>query len=143
MSETLSPAVARPDHITDAVFYDFDMFADPAYLANPHARILDMHKSAPPIFWTPRNGGHWMFVSHAANFEASRDVEKFSSEIVPQSKIKEMMSKLPPGAPHIPQPLPINIDLRSTPPTARRCSAPSRPRQSTSSRAASASWRSA
>ncbi len=110
MSETLSPAVARPDHITDAVFYDFDMFADPAYLANPHARILDMHKSAPPIFWTPRNGGHWMFVSHAANFEASRDVEKFSSEIVPQSKIKEMMSKLPPGAPHIPQPLPINID---------------------------------
>ena len=110
MSETLSPAVARPDHITDAVFYDFDMFADPAYLANPHARILDMHKSAPPIFWTPRNGGHWMFVSHSANFEASRDVEKFSSEIVPQSKIKEMLAKLPPGAPHIPQPLPINID---------------------------------
>lgn len=110
MSETLSPAVARPDHITDAVFYDFDMFADPAYLANPHARILDMHKSAPPIFWTPRNGGHWMFVSHAANFEASRDVEKFSSEIVPQAQIKAMLAKLPPGAPHIPQPLPINID---------------------------------
>jgi cytochrome P450 len=92
------------------VVYDFDMFADPALLADPHARILDLLKNAPPIFWTPRNGGHWMLLSHAANFDASRDVESFSSEIIPQVQIKAMMAKLPPGSPHIPQPLPINID---------------------------------
>jgi cytochrome P450 len=106
----LSPAVARPAHIPESAMYDFDMFKDPAYLSDPHQRILDLVKNAPPVFWTPRNGGHWMFLSHAANFNAARDVESFSSEFVPQSKIKAMLASLPPGAPHIPQPLPINID---------------------------------
>lgn len=107
---TLSAAVPRPAHITDAAFYDFDMFSDPAYVENPHERIIDLVKNAPPIFWTPRNGGHWMLVSHAANFHASRDVENFSSEIVPQATIKAMLAQMPPGSPHIPQPLPITID---------------------------------
>jgi len=105
-----SPVVQRPAHVTDAVTYDFDMFGDAAYVADPHKRILDMVKNAPPIFWTPRNGGHWMLMSHSANFHASRDTEGFSSEIVPQAMIKAMMAKMPPGSPHIPQPLPITID---------------------------------
>jgi cytochrome P450 len=96
--------------VTDAVTYDFDMFADAAYMADPHQRILDLVKTAPPIFWTPRNGGHWMLMSHSANFHASRDTETFSSEIVPQAMIKAMMAQMPPGSPHIPQPLPITID---------------------------------
>jgi cytochrome P450 len=107
---TLSPPVAKPAHVPDAAVYDFDMFRDPAYVTDPHKRILDLVRHAPPVFWTPRNGGHWMLLSHAANFNASRDVEAFSSEFVPQSQIKAMMAQLPPGTPHIPQPLPINID---------------------------------
>jgi cytochrome P450 len=107
---TMSQAVPRPDHVTDAVLYDFDMFHDPDYLADPHRRILEMMGTVPPVFWTPRNGGHWMLMSHAANFEASRDPETFSSEIVPRAQIKAMMAALPPGAPHIPQPVPINVD---------------------------------
>jgi cytochrome P450 len=86
------------------------MFADPAYVADPHRRVFDLVKNAPPVFWTPRNGGHWMLLSHAAIFSAARDIEAFSSEFVAQSRLKEMLSKLPPGTPHIPQPLPINID---------------------------------
>jgi cytochrome P450 len=107
---TLSPAVPRPAHIPDAAVYDFDMFHDPSYLADPHQRILDLVRTAPPVFWTPRNGGHWMFLSHAANFNAARDVESFSSEFVAQSQIQAMLARLPPGTPHIPQPFPINID---------------------------------
>lgn len=107
---TLTPAVPKPGHIPDAAVYDFDMFHDPAYLTDPHRRILDLIATAPPIFWTPRNGGHWMFLSHGANFKASRDTETFSSEFVPQSRIKEMVAKLPAGSPHIPQPWPINVD---------------------------------
>lgn len=107
---TMSPAVPRPDHVTDAVLYDFDMFHDPDFLADPHRRILEMIGTVPPVFWTPRNGGHWMLMSHAANFEASRDPETFSSEIVPRAQIKAMMAALPPGAPQIPQPVPINVD---------------------------------
>lgn len=106
----LSPAVSRPAHVTDAVTYDFDMFADEAYVKNPHDRILDLHKNAPPIFWTPRNGGHWILLSHKANFDASRDVETFSSEVIPQAQVQAMLAQRPPGSPHFPQPWPINID---------------------------------
>lgn len=106
----LSAAAPRPAHITDAVFYDFDLFADPALLKDPHARILDLHKNAPPVFWTPRNGGHWMLLSHQANFEASKDTETFSSEMMPQELIEQILASLPPDTPRYPQPLPISLD---------------------------------
>ena len=112
MSEaaTLSKAVPTPDHITDAVFYDFDMFFDPAYLADPHKRVQDLLDNAPPVFWTPRNGGHWMLVSHAANFEAARDTETFSSEVIPHAQIEAILAQLPPDTPPIPRAYPINLD---------------------------------
>ena len=94
----------------DSACYDFDLYADPAFLADPHTRILDLLKNAPPVFWTPRNGGHWMVIGHAANFEASRDTEGFSSEVIPQKQIQAMLAQRPAGSPHMPQPWPINID---------------------------------
>jgi cytochrome P450 len=102
--------VPKPAHVPDSLVCDFDLFADPAYLADPHKRILDLIKNAPPIFWTPRNGGHWMFMSHSANFNAARDTEGFSSEIVPMAQIQAMMAKMPPGSPRIPLAVPINLD---------------------------------
>lgn len=107
---TPSPAAARPAHVPDSAVYDFDLHADPAFLADPHARILELLEQAPPVFWTPRNGGHWMLIGHAANFEASRDTEGFSSEVIPQKQIQAMLAQRPPGSPHMPQPWPINID---------------------------------
>jgi len=107
---SLSDVAPRPAHVPDSVFYDFDLFADPAFLKDPHARVLDLHKNAPPVFWTPRNGGHWMMLSHKANFDASRDTEIFSNEAVPQAVIEELMASLPPGSPRYPQPLPISLD---------------------------------
>lgn len=104
---TLSPAVPQPAHVPDTVVYDFDMFADPAYVADPHQRILDLVKNAPPIFWTPRNGGHWMLMSHEANFTASRDIEIFSSNFIPKERLAAMQAQMPR---HLPLPLPINVD---------------------------------
>lgn len=112
MSEAaaLTPAEPKPDHVPDSAVYDFDFFNDPAYLQDPHDRILDLVRHAPPVFWTPRNGGHWMLLSHAANYHASRDTESFSSELIPQSFIRAALAELPPDTPHIPQPIPINVD---------------------------------
>jgi cytochrome P450 len=107
---TLSPAAPKPPHVSDSAVFDFDMFHDPDYLDDPHRRILDIKSKAPPVFWTPRNRGHWMLLSHKANFEASRDPETFSSEIFPQAQRKAMMAALPPGTPRIPEPVPINLD---------------------------------
>jgi cytochrome P450 len=107
---TLSPAVPKPPHVSDAVVYDFDMFADPAYIANPHRRLLDLIENAPPVFWTPRNGGHWIFLSYAANFKAARDTETFSSEQMPMVLVEQIMANLPPGTPRIPLAKPVSID---------------------------------
>jgi len=112
MSEvaTLSPAVEKPEHVPASAVYDFDYYNDPGLVADAHNRILEIARNAPPVFWTPRNGGHWVLRSHAAVFKASRDYESFTSEFVPQEKIRAMMAALPPGAPHILQPIPINVD---------------------------------
>ncbi|QIG80738.1 cytochrome P450 [Stakelama tenebrarum] len=112
MSEaaTLSPAVERPDHVPESVCYDFDLFNDPEYREAPHERILGLIEQAPPVFWTPRNGGHWMIVSHKANFEASRDTEIFSSEVIPAAQIKAMMASMPADMPRVPMAVPINLD---------------------------------
>jgi cytochrome P450 len=107
---TLSPAVPRPVHIPEAAVYDFDMFCDPAFLADPHRRVLDLVRAAPPVFWTPRNGGHWMFLSHGANFKASRDTESFTSQFATREQLEAIRAKMPPGTPHIPNATPINLD---------------------------------
>ena len=106
----LSKAVPQPAHIPDAVVYDFDMFLDPAYLADPHKRVLDLVENAPPVFWTPRNGGHWILQGHAANFDAARDTEAFSSEIMPHEMVEKFLAQMPPDMPHIPRAYPINLD---------------------------------
>lgn len=110
MSETISAAAARPAHVTDAVFYDFDMFKDPAYLENPHDRVLGLLREAPPVFWTPRNGGHWVMLNHQANFECGRDTETFSSGFIARDALLKLLASLPEGSPRYPQPSPIMLD---------------------------------
>ena len=107
---TLSRAVPAPGHIPESAVYDFDMYFDPAYLADPHERVLDLVRTAPPVFWTPRNGGHWMFMSHAANFKASRDTESFTSQFASREQLEAIRAMMPPGTPPIPQATPINLD---------------------------------
>jgi cytochrome P450 len=86
------------------------MFKDPAYLEDPYARIAQLIGETPPVFWTPRNGGHWMIVGHEAVFNASREWESFTSELMPEEAFQAMVAAMPPGSPHIPRSVPINID---------------------------------
>src|SRR6185437_6189292 len=106
----LSPAVPKPAHVPDLAVYDFDMFSDPAYRADPHERIFDLLRHAPSVFWTPRNGGHWMIVSHAANFKAARDIESFTSRFASEEQLRAIQARMPPGTPRIPHAVPINLD---------------------------------
>ena len=110
LAPALSPAVPKPAHVPDSLVYDFDHFRDPGLLKNPHRRIEELLKNAPPVFWSPRHGGNWFAISHHANFEMSRDWEAFTSEMVPQSYIKAAMAQMPAGSPPIIQPIPINVD---------------------------------
>ena len=106
-----SPLAAKPSHIPDSVVYDFDAYRDPGLLANPAKRIAEMVKQAPPVFWTPRNGGHWIIQGYEALFNAYRDPETFSSHfnMTPEQQ-QAIMARLPPGTTRIPQARPINLD---------------------------------
>ena len=99
----------KPAHVPDELVFEFDYNNDPEYCSNPHARTVDLVKKAPPIFWTPYNGGHWMFMSHKAVSEALVDFRKFSSEHFSPEAFDAMMSELP-EEDRIPAPVPICID---------------------------------
>ncbi|MEQ1881439.1 MAG: cytochrome P450 [Burkholderiales bacterium] len=75
----MSILAQRPEHIPDALVYDFDMYHDAALVENAPARILDIASNAPPVFWTPHNGGHWIITTFRAAAKAARDWESFSS----------------------------------------------------------------
>lgn len=109
MSIAYAGKMKRPDHVPETLVFDFDYNTDPEYCRDPHARAADLIKIAPPVFWTPFNGGHWIFQSHAAVTEALRDHEKFSSEHFSPEAFAAMMSELPEEE-RIPAPVPICID---------------------------------
>ena len=101
--------IRKPDHVPADRVFDFDYNTDAEYCADPHARAADLVAKAPPLFWTPYNGGHWMFQSHKAVHEALRDHAAFSSEHFSPAAFEAMMAELPEEE-RIPAPVPICID---------------------------------
>jgi cytochrome P450 len=108
--EALTEAVRVPDHVPPEAVYDFDMRFDPGLLANPHERVRELLREAPPVFWTPRNGGRWIAIGHEEIFQASRDPEHFSSGLMPREQMQAMMAMMPKDMPRIPQATPITMD---------------------------------
>jgi cytochrome P450 len=106
----LSPLAPKPGHVPDAAVYDFDTFLDPGLLQDPHERIQQLLREAPPLFWTPRNLGHWVAIGHEAAFQVARDWELFSSEIMPRAQMEKLLAMLPADFPHVPRLRPITID---------------------------------
>jgi cytochrome P450 len=110
-SQTQAPPLAeRPDHVPEALVHAFDMFNDPEYLANPHDRILRLHREAPPVFWTPYNGGVWMLLGYDANFTAMRDPALFSSQMFHPEMQKLIDEYLSQRERRVPRPVPISLD---------------------------------
>jgi cytochrome P450 len=105
-----SAKAPQPAHIPDAVVYDYDAYFDQGLLANPATRIAELVKEAPPIFWTPRNGGQWIIQGYEALFNAYRDTETFSSTFLSPAQMKAMLASMPPGSPRVPSATPINLD---------------------------------
>lgn len=105
-----SATIEQPSHVPDGLVYDFDMFLDPVLATDPHERVRELLRDAPPVFWTGRNGGHWMVIGHPENAAAMRDTATFSSEMTPRAHVQAFLSRLPPDMPYVPQPTPIGLD---------------------------------
>ena len=81
----------RPTH-------QFDYHHDPI-LADVHAGYWQLKDCAPPLFWTPANGGHWVANNGAIANHIMRHPEIFSSKIL----------AIPPR-PDSPKMIPITLD---------------------------------
>lgn len=67
-----------PKHIPPEMVFDFDIYGDDRLGEDLHETYESLHKDAPDIFWTPRNGGHWMVTRYDDIMEIVRDPEHFS-----------------------------------------------------------------
>jgi len=97
METTLSPNV--PDHVPAHLVYNFDIYHDEQLKKNLHASYARVHREAPPVFYTPANGGHWVVTRHDLISEVVRDFETFSAR---ESQI--------PRVENAPLLIPLNLD---------------------------------
>ena len=75
---------SSPDHVPAELIVDFDFFHVPDHVSDPAQIWHDLvRRGAPPIFYTPRNGGHWVFLRYADIVEGYRNHELFSTHQSP------------------------------------------------------------
>jgi cytochrome P450 len=79
--------------------YDFDYVAGADVLKDVHEAYLNLKKNAPPLFWTPHNGGHWVVNNADLAVKSLRHPEIFSSQFL----------SIPPN-PHQPKMIPESLD---------------------------------
>lgn len=101
---------SRPDHVPESAVYDFDIHHDAALLADPHERVREIVKEAPPLFWTPRNRGHWMALKYEYAFKVMREPDIFSSAPFSPEQKAAIVASMPPGAPRMIELIPILMD---------------------------------
>ena len=95
----MSAAAPIPSHVAATRVFDFDIYEDPQLKTDLHAAYARLHAQAPPLFYTPRNGGHWMVLSSDIMSEIVKDPEHFSAR---ESQI--------PRVDNAPLLIPLNLD---------------------------------
>lgn len=79
MSEIQTPKLAeRPDHVPSERVYDFNLYNVPGASEDIHKAYFAIQHSAPDIFWTPHNGGHWVATRAEDILTMQRDFKRFT-----------------------------------------------------------------
>ncbi len=76
MIETLEASPVREP------LFDFDYVNDPLSGGDVHEGYWHLKETAPPVFWTAANGGHWVLNSASAITHVLRHPETFTSRFV-------------------------------------------------------------
>jgi cytochrome P450 len=79
--------------------YDFDYVREPSLAVDVHATYWRVKELAPEVFWTPRNGGHWVVNSAETAIDVLRHPDRFSSKFL----------SIPPN-PNQPKMIPESLD---------------------------------
>src|SRR5690606_1852298 len=96
-----SPPNAQTAHtvIPSELIYDYDFIFDERLNADPQARMQSLHREAPPLFFTPCYGGHWV----ATGFDMLREIALNHSDFSAANLM------LPPSE-HVAQLIPATFD---------------------------------
>lgn len=100
----------RPDHVPAELVYDYDFNNDPEIARDPFAVADRLLAEAPPMFWTPRNGGHWFVAGFDQVCAVARDHVNFTNQLVPKHMMEAMLAQLPPGTATPLNVLPSSLD---------------------------------
>jgi cytochrome P450 len=106
--QDLSDAVPVPDHIPADRVVDFDRFKAPELRRAPHRNVYRLLQTLPPVFWTPRNGGHWLIANSSIAMQMLKRPDLFSSN----PKHNKMMQRWPRTNPNQYDP-PEHTEMRS------------------------------
>ena len=81
---TLQFQPSPPDHVPANLIFDFDHFHIPEGVTDPAEIWHDLvRRGLPKIFYTPRHGGHWVFLDYADIVEGYRNHSIFSTYQTP------------------------------------------------------------
>ena len=76
----LKSETALPAHVPPELVFDFDLFDIPGAQEDVQLAIRAFQQDCPDIFWTPRNGGHWVATRADDIALMQRDWEHFSND---------------------------------------------------------------
>lgn len=95
---TLHFQPSSPDHVPAELMIDFDMFHIPDGVNDPVDIWHDLvRRGVPKIFYTPRNGGHWVFLNYDDIVEGYRNHAIFSTYQTPVPPIEPFPVVQPQG----------------------------------------------
>jgi len=88
-----------PEHVARDRVFDFDIYTDPRVNEDVQGTSAEAIRTAPDVFYTTRNGGHWIARSPEAISEIVKDYEYFS--------VREMQIPRVPNPPFF---IPLSLD---------------------------------
>jgi cytochrome P450 len=68
-----------PAHVPPELVYEYDNARDPRMLEDPHGRMRSLILEAPPIFFSPCNGGMWFVTRKKAIVDITMNPEVYSN----------------------------------------------------------------
>lgn len=88
----------EPTHVPPELIVDFDFFHVPEGVSDPSEIWHDLvRRGVPKIFYTPRNGGHWVLLDYRDIVDAYRDYSVFSTYQTPIPPIEPFPVVQPQG----------------------------------------------
>lgn len=84
-----------PSHVRPEQVHSFDIYSDPRLLKDVHTGYRALQLEAPEIFFTPRNGGHWVVTRFDLIEKVIKDTDNFSNRELEIPKTRSPFVAIP------------------------------------------------